>query len=57
MSQLQALLSYQQIDQKLFKIDNDLAKSESYQKYAKLRKFLKAAPDNDNNSSRSFSFK
>jgi predicted nucleic acid-binding Zn-ribbon protein len=45
MSQLQALLSYQQIDQKLFKIDNDLAKSESYQKYAKLRKFLKAAPE------------
>lgn len=45
MSQLQALLSYQQIDQKLFKIDNDLAKSETYQKYAKLRKFLKAAPE------------
>lgn len=45
MSQLQALLIYQQIDQKLFKIDNDLAKSETYQKYAKLRKFLKAAPE------------
>ena len=45
MSQLQALLNYQQIDQKLFKIDNDLAKSETYQKYAKLRKFLKAAPE------------
>lgn len=45
MSQLQALLQYQTIDQKLFKIDNDLAKSETYQKYAKLRKFLKAAPE------------
>lgn len=45
MSTLQALLQYQEIDRKLFKLENDLAKSESYQKYAKLRKFLKAAPE------------
>ena len=45
MSNLQALLRYQEIDKNVFKIENDLAKSDAYQKYAKLRKFLKAAPE------------
>lgn len=45
MSQLQTLLNYQEIDRKLFAIDNALAKSECYQTYAKLRKFLKGAPE------------
>lgn len=45
MSKLQALITYQTIDQKLYKIDNDFSKSEAYQKYGKLRKFLKVAPE------------
>ena len=42
---LQAILKYQEIDRKLFKLENELAESEERKKYAKLRKFLKTAPD------------
>ncbi|MBQ8684558.1 MAG: hypothetical protein IJ514_00085 [Clostridia bacterium] len=45
MLQLQALLKYQEIDRKLFKLENELAESEERKKYAKLRKFLKTAPE------------
>ena len=42
---LQAILNYQEIDRKLFKLENELAESEERKKYAKLRKFLKTAPE------------
>ena len=45
MSQLQALLHYQEIDKKLIKIENEFAESEERKKYVKLQKFLKVAPE------------
>ena len=42
---LQAILKYQEIDRRLFKLDNELAESEERKRYAKLRKFLKTAPE------------
>ena len=42
---LQAILKYQEIDRKLFKLENELAESEERKRYAKLRKFLKTAPE------------
>ncbi len=42
---LQAILNYQEIDRKLFKLENELAESEERKRYAKLRKFLKTAPE------------
>ena len=45
MSKLQAILKYQEIDRKLFKLENELAESEERKKYVKFRKFLKAAPE------------
>lgn len=42
---LQAILNYQEVDRKLFKLENELAESEERKKYAKLRKFLKTAPE------------
>ena len=45
MSQLQAILKYQEIDRKLFKLENELAENEDRKKYAKLQKFLKTAPE------------
>ena len=45
MSYLQAILKYQSIDGKLAKLENELAESEERKKYAKLRKFLKTAPE------------
>lgn len=45
MSQLQAILKYQEIDRKLFKLENELAESEERKKYVKLQKFLKTAPE------------
>lgn len=45
MSQLQAILQYQEIDRKLFKLENELAESEERKKYVKLQKFLKTAPE------------
>ncbi len=45
MSYLQSILRYQAIDGRLAKLENELAESEERKKYAKLRKFLKAAPE------------
>ena len=45
MSTLQAILQYQEIDRKLFKLENELAESEERKKYVKLQKFLKVAPE------------
>ena len=45
MSELQAILKYQEIDRKLFKLENELAENEERKKYAKLQKFLKTAPE------------
>lgn len=45
MSQLQAILHYQEIDRRLFKLENELAESEERKKYVKLQKFLKTAPE------------
>lgn len=42
---LQAILKYQEIDRRLFKLENELAESEERKRYAKLRKFLKTAPE------------
>lgn len=42
---LQAIMKYQEIDRKLFKLESELAESEERKKYAKLRKFLKTAPE------------
>lgn len=45
MSKLQAILNYQEMDRRLFKLENELAESEERKKYVKLRKFLKTAPE------------
>ena len=45
MLQLQAILKYQEVDGRLFKLENELAESEERKKYVKLRKFLKTAPE------------
>lgn len=45
MSTIQAILQYQEIDRKLFKLENELAESEERKKYVKLQKFLKNAPE------------
>ena len=45
MSTLQAILQYQEIDKKLFKLESELAESEERKKYVKLQKFLKVAPE------------
>ena len=42
---IEALLSYQSADAKLRKIEKTLSESEERKKYAKLRKFLKSAPE------------
>ena len=43
MSQLQAILKYQEIDGKLFKLERELAGSEERKEYVKLKKFLETA--------------
>ncbi len=45
MAQLQAILNYQEIDTKLYKIERELAGSESRKEYAKVKKFLDTAPE------------
>ncbi len=45
MSNIQAILQYQEIDRKLYKLENELADSEERKKYVKLQKFLKVAPE------------
>jgi predicted nucleic acid-binding Zn-ribbon protein len=42
---LQAILNYQEVDKKLFKLERDLAGSEERKEYVKIKKFLEAAPE------------
>lgn len=42
---LQAILNYQEIDKKLFKLERDLAGSEERKEYVKIKKFLEGAPE------------
>ena len=45
MAQLQAILKYQDIDAKIYKIERELAGSEERKEYAKVKKFLESAPE------------
>ena len=45
MAQLQAILKYQEIDAKIYKIERELAGSEERKEYAKVKKFLESAPE------------
>ena len=45
MAQLQAILKYQEIDAKIYKIERELAASEERKEYAKIKKFLEVAPE------------
>lgn len=45
MSQLQAILKYQEIDTKLYKLERELASSEERKEYVKFKKFLETAPE------------
>ncbi len=45
MSNLQAILQYQEVDKRLFKLENELAESAERKAYVKLQKFLKVAPE------------
>ena len=42
---LKAILNYQEIDRKLYKLERDLAASEERKEYIKLKKFLESAPE------------
>lgn len=45
MAQLQAILKYQEIDTKIYKIERELAGSEERKEYVKVKKFLDSAPE------------
>ena len=45
MAQLQAILKYQEIDAKLYKLERELAGSEARKEYVKYKKFLESAPE------------
>ena len=45
MSQLQAILNYQETDKALYKIERDLASCEERKEYVKYKKFLETAPE------------
>lgn len=45
MSQIQAILHYQEIDTKLYKLERTLAASDERKEYVKAKKFLEAAPE------------
>ncbi len=45
MAQLQAILNYQEVDAKLYKIERELAGSEERKEYAKAKKFIESAPE------------
>jgi predicted nucleic acid-binding Zn-ribbon protein len=45
MSNLQAILEYQEIDKKMFLLEKEISESEERKKYVKLQKFLKVAPE------------
>ncbi len=45
MTQLQAILKYQEVDRKLFTIEKEISGSEARKEYVKVKKFLEAAPE------------
>ena len=45
MAQLQAILKYQEIDAKIFKIERELSASEERKEYVKVKKLLESAPE------------
>lgn len=45
MAQLQAILKYQEIDAKIYKIEREVAGSEERKEYGKVKKFLEVAPE------------
>lgn len=45
MTQLQAILNYQETDKKLYKLERELAGSEERKEYVKYKKFLETAPE------------
>ena len=45
MAQLQAILNYQDIDTKLYKIERELASCDERKEYVKIKKFLESAPE------------
>lgn len=45
MAQLQAILNYQEIDTKLYKIERELASCDERKEYVKVKKFLENAPE------------
>jgi predicted nucleic acid-binding Zn-ribbon protein len=45
MMQLQAILNYQEVDAKLYKLERELAASEERKEYVKYKKFLETAPE------------
>lgn len=45
MSQLQAILNYQEIDTKLYKLERELAGCDERKEYVKYKKFLETAPE------------
>ncbi|MBR2341510.1 MAG: hypothetical protein IKA72_03785 [Clostridia bacterium] len=45
MTQLQAILNYQEVDKELYAIERELAGSEARKEYVKMKKFLEVAPE------------
>ena len=45
MTQLQAILNYQEVDRELYAIERELAGSEARKEYVKMKKFLEGAPE------------
>ncbi len=45
MAQLQAILKYQSIDSKLYKLEREIAGSEERKEYSKVKKYLESAPE------------
>lgn len=45
MTNLQAILNYQEVDKELYAIERELAGSEERKEYVKMKKFLEAAPE------------
>ena len=45
MTQLQAILNYQDVDRELYAIERELAGSEARKEYVKMKKFLEGAPE------------
>ena len=45
MSHLQAILNYQEVDTKLYKLERDIAGCDERKEYVKFKKFLETAPE------------